>query len=81
MIERQLSTNGICNEVAHIYIATGVALGETDHEPAEIIEVLTKPIDEVLRMADANEITDGPSALAILLCEQRLLALGSGGEP
>lgn len=69
------ASNGISNEVAQVFIATGVRLGRPALEPAEVIEVHPKPIAEVLRMAHANEISDGPSALAILLCEQRLLAL------
>lgn len=42
------------------------------------MEVHAKPIDEVLRMAHANEISDGPTALALLLCEDRLRALANG---
>ncbi|MGW8319489.1 MAG: NUDIX domain-containing protein [Candidatus Promineifilaceae bacterium] len=69
------TANGICNEVAHIYIARGVTLGQPAHEPAEVIEIRRFPILEALRMAHANEISDGPTALALLLCESRLLAL------
>ena len=66
------TANGICNEVAHIYIAAGVTLGETEHEPAELIQVHTMPLEEILAMAHANQISDGPSALALLLAETRL---------
>lgn len=69
------TANGICNEEAHIFIATGVYLGTPNHEPTEIMEVHLKPINEVLRMAHLNEISDGPTALALLLSEGRLLAL------
>ena len=72
---RFYTSNGISNEVAHIFIATGVNLGPTAHEPAEVMEVHVKPIEEVLRMARANEISDGPSALALLLNESRLREL------
>lgn len=72
---RFYTANGICNEVAHIYIAKGVSLGQTDHEPAEVMEIHTKPITEVLRMAHDNEISDGPTALALLLCESLLVNL------
>ena len=78
---RQFYTaNGISNEIAHIFIATGVKLGKTEHEPAEIIEVHEMPIDEVFQMAHTNKISDGPTALAILLCEDRLRQLASGQE-
>lgn len=66
------SANGICDEVAHIYIAGGVTLGEPQHEAAEVIQVHPKPVDEVLTMAHTNQISDGPTALALLLTESRL---------
>jgi 8-oxo-dGTP pyrophosphatase MutT (NUDIX family) len=66
------TSNGISNEVAHIFLALGVELGESNHEPAEVIEVHLKPLDEIMEMAHRNEISDGPSALALFLCEERL---------
>jgi 8-oxo-dGTP pyrophosphatase MutT (NUDIX family) len=66
------TSNGISNEVAHIFLAEGVVTHQTDHEPAEVMEVHRFPVAEALRMARANEISDGPSALALLLCEARL---------
>ncbi len=66
------TSNGICNEIAHIFIATGVQLGKTAHEPGEIMEVHELAIDKVLQMARNNKISDGPTALALLLCENRL---------
>jgi len=67
--------NGIGTEVAHIFLATGVELGEWRREPTEIMETRQFPIAEALRMAHAGEITDGPSALALLLCEPYLQPL------
>ena len=66
------TSNGICNEIAHVFLASGVHLGPVSHEPAEIMEVHIKPVDEVLRMAHENEISDGPSALALLLFEDKI---------
>jgi ADP-ribose pyrophosphatase len=60
-------SNGISNEQGHIYLALGVVLGAPAHEPAEVIEIHRKPLAEALRMAQANEMSDGPSALALLL--------------
>lgn len=70
--------NGIGNEVAHIFLAVNVALDQPNHEPAEVIEIRPKPIEEVLQMAQQNEISDGPSALALLLCSERLRSLKNG---
>ena len=69
------TANGITNEIGHIFLATNVILGQTEHEPAEILEIHQKPITEVLHMARNNLINDGSSALAILLCQDHLEAL------
>jgi 8-oxo-dGTP pyrophosphatase MutT (NUDIX family) len=66
------TSNGISNEVAYVYLATGVELGETHREPTELIEIRLVPVEEALRMAREGEITDGPSALALLWCEPQL---------
>lgn len=71
-IGRFYLANGICNELGHIYLGTGVTLGTPQHEAAEVMEVHQFSIAEALRMARAGEITDGPSALALLLCAERL---------
>ena len=66
------TSNGISNEVAYVYLATGVELGEAHREPTELMEVRLVPVEEALRMAREGEITDGPSALALLWCEPLL---------
>ena len=63
------TSNGISNEVAYVYLATGVELGEAQREPTELMEMRLVPVEEALRMAREGEITDGPSALALLWCE------------
>ena len=66
------TSNGISNEVAYVYLATGVELGETDREPTELMEIRLVPVDKAMRMARSGEISDGPSALALLWCEPLL---------
>jgi ADP-ribose pyrophosphatase len=66
------TSNGISNEVAYVYLATGVELGEAHREPTELMEIRLVPVDEALRMAREGEVTDGPSALALLWCEPLL---------
>jgi ADP-ribose pyrophosphatase len=66
------TSNGISNEVAHVFLATGVELGETHREPTELMEMSLVPFGEALRMARLGEISDGPSALALLWCESLL---------
>lgn len=76
-IGRFYTMNGIGNEVGQYFLATGVTLGRPQHEPTEVIDILPTPIDEALRMARANEISDGPSALALLYCADRLQTLAA----
>jgi hypothetical protein len=66
------TSNGISNEVARVYLATGVQLGEASREPTELMEIRIVPVGEAMRMARSGEITDGPSALALLWCESLL---------
>ena len=54
---------------------TGGKLGQPRREPTELIEIRLVPIEEAMRMARAGEITDGPSALALLWCERLLRRL------
>lgn len=70
-VGRFFMANGICSEVGHIFLATGVTLGETHHESAEVISVHMVSPAEAVDMARTGKISDGPTALAILLCATR----------
>ncbi len=63
---------GIGDEVAHVFLARGVTLGEPQREPTEIMERHILPVEEVVTMIYRGEMADGPSALSILLCLSRL---------
>ena len=66
------TSNGISNEVAYVYLAKDVELGESQPEPTELVEMHLVPVEQALRMAREGAITDGPSALALLWCEELL---------
>jgi ADP-ribose pyrophosphatase len=66
------TSSGISNEVAYVYLATGVELGETHRVPTELMEIRLVPMEEAMRMARSGDISDGPSALALLWCEPLL---------
>jgi ADP-ribose pyrophosphatase len=66
--------NGIGDEVAHVFLALGVTLGEPHREPTEFIQLRQVPFEEALHMARTGAIKDGPSALAILLSETAIRA-------
>ena len=66
------TSNGISDEKAHVFLATGVELGEAQREPTESMEMHLVPPAEALRMARAGEISDGRAILALLWCEPLL---------
>jgi ADP-ribose pyrophosphatase len=65
-------SNGISNERTHIFLATGVELGETHREPTEAMEVCLVHPDLALGMVRAGEISDGRASIALLWCEPLL---------
>jgi ADP-ribose diphosphatase len=70
----RLSTmNGIGTEYANLFLATGVTLGATAHEPAEVMAIHPLPAPEVIRRARAGEINDVVSVLAVLLAESDVM--------
>lgn len=66
---------GICNQIGHVFLATDVTLGPPQREPTEVMECHPLPIPQALHMAQTNQISDGPSALALLLFADHLRAL------
>ena len=66
-------SSGISDEQFHLFFARDVAGGGTPSlEPTEQIEVELFALDELVALARRGELTDGPSALAILLTHARL---------
>ncbi len=68
------ASNGISNERSEVYLARDVEVGSSRPEMTELLHVVAVPQDEAVRMARAGEVTDGQSALALLLCEPYLRA-------
>lgn len=67
------ASKGISSERSQVFLAKDVILGANAPEPTELLRVMKLPIREALRMAHHGEISDGQSALALLLCETYLL--------
>ncbi len=64
--------NGISSGETFVFLATDVEIGEHNRNFMEVMETHLMPISQALDMAKNGEITDGISALALLLCEERL---------
>jgi ADP-ribose pyrophosphatase len=58
---------GIGDQYGYLYQADDVKLGDTAHEPAEVINVHLVPVEQAVAMARAGEIEDAISALMIML--------------
>jgi ADP-ribose pyrophosphatase len=70
------SSPGFCDEVMHLFRASGLQLGAARPEADEQIETRWLTLSEARAMADRGEIKDAKTLLA-LMCEERRRA----GEP
>jgi 8-oxo-dGTP pyrophosphatase MutT (NUDIX family) len=58
-------SNSVSDEVALLYLATGLAHGDPDPEGTEELELRWVPFSEALAMVDRGEITDAISIIAL----------------
>src|SRR4051794_34207096 len=62
---------GVFNERMHLYLATDLTPGPTNHQPDERLSPVIVTWDEAVRMVVEGEVEDAKSMLAILLCDRR----------
>jgi ADP-ribose pyrophosphatase len=60
------TTPGFTDERIHLFMASGLTRGESQRESDEFIEVVTRPLSDVLRLIESGEIVDGKTIVAIL---------------
>lgn len=60
------TTPGFTDEQIHLFLATGLTVGQPDHERDELIEVTTRPLSRVLHMIREGEVVDGKTVVALL---------------
>ncbi len=60
------TTPGFTDEVIHLFMASGLVAGATAHERDEFIEVVSRPLSEVLTGIRDGEIRDAKTCVAIL---------------
>ena len=63
------SSAGFTDEYVHLFVATTVA--EPEGEPEEGIEVIRRPLRELVAAARAGRVRDAKTALALLLADAR----------
>ena len=66
-----LMSPGILNERMHMFVATGLARGETALEEGEEIEAFEVGWDEAMRMVEDGRIQDAKTVATLLLFERR----------
>lgn len=60
------TTPGFTDEQIHVFVATGIEVGEPAHEYDEFIEVRAVALSDALAMIRDGEIVDGKSIVALL---------------
>lgn len=60
------TTPGFTDEKIHLFLAEGLAQGETAHEADEFVEMVPLPLSRLLAMVQQGEIQDAKTALGIL---------------
>jgi ADP-ribose pyrophosphatase len=60
------TTPGFTDEQIHLFVASEITVGETNHQHDEFIQVRAKPLSEALRMIRDGVIVDAKSIVAIL---------------
>jgi 8-oxo-dGTP pyrophosphatase MutT (NUDIX family) len=60
------TSNSITDECGVVFLAEGLAQGETAFEETEDLEVRKLPLDEAVAMVERGEITDAISVAALL---------------
>lgn len=61
------TTPGFCDEVMHLFRATGLLQGEARPEEDERIEVRSLPLEAAQEMIERGEIREGKTLVALLL--------------
>ncbi|MFQ5509108.1 MAG: NUDIX hydrolase [Leptospirillia bacterium] len=64
------TTPGFSDELVHLYLATGLTVGEQELEDDEILSVVRMPLDEALARVEAGDITDGKTVIGLLMAER-----------
>src|SRR5437868_13430726 len=60
------TTPGFTDEIIHVFMATGLASGETKHEADEFLDLHPMLLSRALEMIEEGEIKDAKSALGLL---------------
>lgn len=60
------TTPGFTDEKIHLFMATGLTMGESEREPDEFVELVPMALSKALAMLERGEIQDAKTALGLL---------------
>ncbi len=63
---------GFCQELIHIYLATGLRAGKAHLDEDEFLEVEKYPLSELIQMIQDGKIQDGKTVIGLLLAKEVL---------
>lgn len=63
---------GYTSEKLHLYLAEGLRPGTQHLDPGEFLDAFEMPFSEALRQVESGELSDGKTALGILLAKRYL---------
>lgn len=66
------TTPGFCSELISLYLAEELTLGETDFDDDEFLSLVKIPLKDAVSMIARGEISDGKTALAILMAQKHI---------
>ena len=66
------TTPGFCSELISLYLAEELTMGETDFDDDEFLDLVKMPLKDACSMIARGEISDGKTALAILMADKHL---------
>lgn len=66
------TTPGFCNEVIHMYIATGLTQGEACTDEDEFLDVEKMHVSKLVNMILEHKITDAKTIIGVLLAERQI---------
>jgi len=72
LLGRVFPTPGYSTEVFSLYLATSLLPSRRDMEADEQIQIVTLPVDELVRQIDAGKIRDGKTILGLLWSLRRI---------
>ncbi|MCL2885041.1 MAG: NUDIX hydrolase [Oscillospiraceae bacterium] len=69
---RMLPSPGYCSEVIHLFLATGLTIGDSAPDEDEFLEAVRIPLDEAVRMVLDGEIPDAKTQLLVLKTAEKI---------